>query len=261
MIILFRSCEANLSPSSIGDSAQDKKNKPRWNGHNKLEILRKCYKSIQTGLEATDKIVIVNDRTSDETLDWMETNTITDFSEVDITSLDILRKNHLYPDYHPAAPNECTELMETLLKIADDNPEEIIYVCEDDYLHTDYAILAMKRLFDKGYEGFYAPYDYPDRYTVDTNKVTQVYAGPYSHLRNIPSATLTLAAKGKLWSRYRYEILRAGVFADDSWTWKAFAQVGAVCPIPSHATHLQDGCISPYIDWQAIYNNININDA
>ena len=51
MIVLFRSCEANLSPGSLGDGFEDK---PRWEGHGKLEILRKCYKSIQTGLDDKD---------------------------------------------------------------------------------------------------------------------------------------------------------------------------------------------------------------
>ena len=55
MIILFRSCEANLSAGSMGDGTE---NKPRWNGKYKLEILRKCYKSIQNGLTAQDRIII-----------------------------------------------------------------------------------------------------------------------------------------------------------------------------------------------------------
>ena len=49
-----------------------------------------------------------------------------------------------------------------------DNPNELIYLCEDDYLHRLSCDEAMKIIFRDNYQGFYAPYDYPDRYTVDT---------------------------------------------------------------------------------------------
>ena len=85
MIVLFRSCEANLSPGSLGEGTA---NKPRWNGKYKLEILRKCYLSIQDGLDENDEIIIIDDRTSVETLEWMQNNTKADFSIIGITPLD-----------------------------------------------------------------------------------------------------------------------------------------------------------------------------
>jgi hypothetical protein len=148
--------------------------------------------------------------------------------------------------------------MEHLVAVSEQNPDEVIYICEDDYLHVEHATTAMKEIFKQGYQGFYAPYDYPDRYTIDRHKDAELHAGPYGHLRTIPSATLTIAALGKTWVQYKYELLRSGVFADDSWTWKAFSQVGALCPIPGHATHLQDNCITPYINWKTIYESIHI---
>lgn len=253
MIVLFRSCEANLSPGSLSEGFEDK---PRWNGHGKLEILRKCYLSIQEGLDEKDKIVIVDDRTTPETIEWMRDNTKAQFKVKSITSLDEARKTHPYPDYHPVTANSCTDLMEYLVEISKDNPDELIYVCEDDYLHLPYAMTAMKALFESGYDGFYAPYDYPDRYSVDPSRQCELHVWNYGHLRSIPSATLTIAAKGSTWLKYTFELLRAGAFADDSWTWKAFKQTGALCAIPGHATHLQEGCITPLVDWRVIYDSI-----
>ena len=46
------------------------------------------------------------------------------------------------------------------------------------------------------------------------------------------------------------------VLDSDTWTWKAFKQAGALCPIPGHATHLQDGCITPVINWEMVYDSI-----
>lgn len=255
MIILFRSCEANLSAGSLGNGTE---NKPRWNGKYKLEILRKCYLSIQTGITAEDTIYIINDRTTEDTLNWMRDNTVAQFYVTDITSLDELRKNHPYPEYHPVVVNACPDLAEIIVAIAELHPNDLIYVCEDDYLHTPVAIQAMKTVFRAGYYGFYTPYDYPDRYTLDRSRNTELIAGPAGHLRSIPSATLTIAALGSTWLAYKYELLRAGVFADDSWTWKAFAQKGAYCPVPGHATHLQEHCITPYVDWSTIYDQISV---
>lgn len=253
MIILFRSCEANLSPGSMGEGFD---RVARWNGKYKEEILRKCYLSLQPSLDDRDKIVIVNDRTTPETLDWMRRNTKAHFAIQDIRSLDDLRKNHPYPDYHPVTANSCPDLMEFLIKVAEKNPDELIYVCEDDYLHVEHAIDGMKEMFKTQYDGFYAPYDYPDRYTLDTDRTSEIHVFKYGHLRTIPSATLTLAALGRTWLRYKYELLRAGAFADDSWTWKAFKQSGGLCPLPGHATHLQDGCITPFVRWESIYDAV-----
>ena len=242
-----------MSPGSLGEGFEDK---PRWNGHGKLEILRKCYLSIQDGLDEKDLIVVIDDRTTTETIEWMRENTKAQFRVKSITSLDDARKTHPYPNYHPVTANSCTDLMEYLVEIATENPNELIYLCEDDYLHLPHAIEAMKIIFRDNYQGFYAPYDYPDRYTVDTSRVTELHAWQYGHLRSIPSATLTIGALGSTWTKYKFELLRAGAFADDSWTWKAFKQSGALCPIPGHATHLQDGCITPFINWEIVYNAI-----
>lgn len=255
MIVLFRSCEANLSAGSLGDGIS---NKPRWLDKYKLEIIRKCYMSIQPGIDETDTIIIINDRTTNETLEWMEANTKAKFSVQNITPLPELRNNHPYPTYHPVIPNACPDLMEFLVELASNNPNELIYICEDDYLHTRNALIAMKHLYKNGYSGFYVPYDYPDRYNIDRDRTCQLVTGVYGHLRTIPSATLTIAATGSLWSHFKYDLLRAGAFADDSWTWKAFSQVTALCPVPGHATHLQEGCITPYVDWLELYNSIEV---
>ncbi len=254
MIIFFRSCEANLKAGSLGDEVTG--DGIRWNGKHKLDIIRKCYLSIQTDLDDRDLIIVIDDRTTPETLDWMRRNTKAQFRVHPITPLPELRANHPYPNYHPVLANSAPELMEHLIAVAESNPDEVIYMCEDDYLHVSHAMPAMRELFKQNYQGFYIPYDYPDRYTLDTDRNCELHIWQYGHLRSIPSSTLTMGAFGSTWLKYKYEILRAGAFADDSWTWKAFKQTGALCPIPGHATHLQDGCITPFVNWETIYDSI-----
>ena len=55
MIVLFRSSEAAVSAGSLGDETKEGL---RWNGKHKLEIIRKCYLSIQRSLDKNDKIII-----------------------------------------------------------------------------------------------------------------------------------------------------------------------------------------------------------
>ena len=54
MIVLFRSSEAAVSAGSLGDETKEGL---RWNGKHKLEIIRKCYLSIQRSLDKNDKII------------------------------------------------------------------------------------------------------------------------------------------------------------------------------------------------------------
>ena len=254
MIVLFRSSEAAVSAGSLGDETKEGL---RWNGKHKLEIIRKCYLSIQPHLTRDDKIIIIDDRTTEETLTWMKSNTRALFSVHKITPLPELRAKHPYPTYHPVLANSCPELMEFLVDLAEHNQDELIYICEDDYLHIPQAIEAMKAFFGNKFGGFYAPQDYPDRYLFDSDRMCRLEVTNYGHVRSIPSSTLTVAALGSTWLKYKFELLRAGAFADDTWTWKAFRQVGAYCPVPGHATHLQDGCMTPLIPWEQVYDSIS----
>jgi len=253
MIIILRACEANISAQSISDGKTDK---PRWNGKYKSEIIRKCYASIQPGLTPDDTIIVANDKVTEDTINWMKANTVAKFIDKPVRpSQD---KQHPYKHLFQTSINTCIDLVEIILQCAKENPDDLIYICEDDYLHRDIAITAMKSLYSKGYKGFYAPQDYPDRYTIDSSVISNVVAFDYGHLRSIPSATLTFAGNANLFTSYAYDMRRAAIFSDDSWTWKAFAQNNCFCPIPGHATHLQEGCITPFIDWAKIYEDIVI---
>lgn len=159
MIVLFRSSEAAISAGSLGDETKEGL---RWNGKHKLEIIRKCYLSIQPSLTRDDRIIVIDDRTTDDTITWMKENTNAVFNRYKITPLPELRASHPYPAYHPVLANSCPDLMEFLVDISEKNKDELIYVCEDDYLHIPQAIEAMKAFFGNKFGGFYAPQDYPD---------------------------------------------------------------------------------------------------
>lgn len=250
MIIIYRISEANIKPQSLGENA----NPIRWNGKTKPEILRKCWLSLQPGLTDQDTIKLVADAVTDETIEWLKNNTKA-YVEVHKVSSGT-SDTHPYPQYFDRGINSCIPLMEKLIQTCKEQPNELIYLCEDDYLHLPHAIKAMKALYAAAYIGFYVPYDYPDRYT-DFNYKADIKYGPYGAIRSVPSATLTVAALGHAWLKYEYVLLRSGIFSEDSWTWKAFSQTPAYSPIPGHATHLQEHCITPFIDWNNVWDSIN----
>ena len=98
MILLFRSSEAAISAGSHGDETREG---TRWNGKHKLEIIRKCYLSIQPSLTRDDKVIIIDDRTTDETLKWMRENTKALFSVHKVTAMSELRACLLYTSPSP----------------------------------------------------------------------------------------------------------------------------------------------------------------
>lgn len=249
MILIYRISEANNKPASLGDSSSE----IRWEDKTKAEILKKCWLSLQPGLSKRDTVVLVLDRVSEVTLYWLQTTTEAKIVCVNAEPGD--NKNHPYTEFFDRGVNSCIDLAKTIVCYAEKYPEEIIYVCEDDYLHLPKALPAMRNIFSGNYEGFYVPYDYPDRYF--DNLPTNISATPFGSVRTIRSSTLTLAAKGKTWSRFKYEILRSSVFSEDSWTWKAFSLVPALSPAIGHATHLQNNCITPYVDWLQIWDSID----
>ena len=255
MIILFRCCEAATSAGSIGSETKDV---PRWEGQYKKDIFNACWHALQQGIEPTDKIYFISDRTSKKVLDKLSETTVAQTEVREIIPMTEKQKTHPYPDYHPVVVLDAEEFAKQIISISEENPDEIIYACEDDYLHLPHAIPAMKWVFNStDHQGFYVPYDYPDRYFLDPSKQCNLMMGAFGHLRTIQSSTLTMAAKGKTFSQYRYEILQGGVFAQDSWTWKAFTQVGCFYPVPGHATHLQDRCITPVINWKQYYDTLH----
>jgi len=252
MLVFFRACEANLSPGSLATTEK------RWLNYTKQEILYKCWLSLQKELTENDCVHIVCDRVTDTTKKWFKNNSNSDIVIKDINPLSHVPPygEHPYPNYHYGVVNHCIEFFEYFFDVIEVLSEDIVYICEDDYLHTNNWRKVLDNLFNKNYEGFYLPYDYPDRYSIDNTRQCDLHVIGNHHYRTVPSSTLTMVSKAKTFNRYKIDLLRAGVFAEDSWTWKVFKQNICLCPIPGTSTHLQNNCITPIIDWENVWNNV-----
>ena len=218
--IYFRANESAKSAGSVNkDITQEAY---RIGTHTKSDILRAVWLSVNnSGVTNEDRIKILCDSVSKKTQTWMLDTLKTsdfDFKEVPPLSHCPGFESHPFPHLHPVRINCSLALFELLYEeIEQGEDDDVFYLCEDDYLHRPATITMIKNLYQSGYKGFFLPYDYPDRYFLDPSKQCNLMMGAFGHLRTIQSSTLTMAAKGKTFSQYRYEILQGGVFAQDSW--------------------------------------------
>jgi hypothetical protein len=238
MLIYFRCCEKQET-SGLGR---------RWKGFSKVDILKKCWLSLQNSIKPDDEIVFIADHVSEKTMSWLH---------------DTAKTQRLSTQYVPDHVNDPSESFKALAKALDHFtgllPNHLHYICEDDYLHTPHALDVIKQVYADGWDGFLLPYDYPDRYTLDRTRTAEVFINGHCHWRTVPSGTGSSCAKGKTWRTYMTIFHQAAHFNTDSFTWHAYANTPCICPIPGVSTHLTEGCLTPHVDWEAVWNSIEVN--
>ena len=142
--------------------------------------------------------------------------------------------------------------------------DEIIYIVEDDYLHREGAPKVLKEVFEKTNVDYVTLYDHADKYF--QNYYEQFAIGfkiillntDTSHWRTTPSTTNTFAARYKTlmkdfdthmdYSRIDEKTSR------DHEKFHALWQKGRslISPIPGLSTHVENGLMSPCIDWSRV---------
>ena len=158
---------------------------------------------------------------------------------------------------------------ETVLYIENEikNNDEIIYLCEDDYLHYNNCLDRMKDFFEI-YPGYFChPIDYPNLYDEMTHLGRKAYSQASEiivtkdwHWRRVKSTTMTFAFKRQLYTRY-YNIFQS---MTPKLFWEHIYNVMYIfdecySPIPSLTSHLEHDCLPPCIDTKKIYDNIKLS--
>lgn len=236
MRIYWRLCEKQETLSYV----------TRWQNKDKIEIVKKCWKSFQESVKPNYSIVVVEDACSKELLDWMKSVSKTE----DIIFTDGASTN-------PSAPN-FVKLVEQIDNYTKAEPDRLHYCCSDDYLHVPFALDVVESVYRDGWQGFVLPYDYPDRYTIDRNKLCEVIVGSACHWRTVPSSTVVHVAYGKMWQQYMRELKQDAEFNSDAHTWRMFALTPAICPMPGVITHLAENCMTPRVNWQEVWDKIDV---
>ncbi len=245
--------EANLSPISITKDMT----KPvyRYKDLTKQDIIKACWLSLQDGASSEDTVHLIAAKVSEATLAWLKNTAKTKVIVHQIPTMDEPIPevgNHPFAKYMEIRVNHFIPQYEYILDYIEKNPKDIYYVTSDDYLHLPNTINKIKNFYEtNNYNGFFVPQDYPDNYRAE-HISTSLYATNMGYMRTVRSATPTVVARGEVWLHFKHELLKASVFANDGWTWRAFGLVQALTPIPGWATHLQENQLSPYIDWYSI---------
>lgn len=236
MIIYFRVCEKQETISYVD----------RFNYANKTELLKKCWISLQSGITNSDKVIVIHDSVSSDTLEFIADTCKTN-------NLEFIKVPEHSWEYHL----HTVVLIEVLSKYCALFPEEIHYIVEDDYMHYPYAISIMNDNL-KEWAGFAVSYDYPDRYA--NAQPAMVVLGTTRHWRTITSSTMTVLAKGKTWLSYIGILKKAAPTSNDKIFEEIYTKTACISPIPALSSHMTKYHLSPFIDWEGMYNDIDIED-
>jgi hypothetical protein len=253
MEIFYTISEANKAPISVISDMSI--NVFRYKDLTKPEVLKTCWYSLQQALTEEDTVHIIAASVSDETMKWLHSVAKSKLLVKNIPTIDEDTPpygKHPYAQYCEVRVNHFIPQYEYFIPHLEADPNKLYYFCNDDYLHLPESIGRIKKFYEESnFNGFFVPYDYPDNYKPETSW-TRLHLSNSGYLRTVKSATPTFIGRGSTWLHFKYEMLRASVFADDSWTWRAFGLVPALAPLPGWTTHLQQGLDSPYIDWYSI---------
>lgn len=234
MIIYFRACEKQETISYV----------TRFKNTDKTSILKKCWNSLNSSITSDDKVILIEDSLSEFTLNYIKETSHA--SETIIVSV---------PEHDWSVHQHTIELINALEKYSEEYPEELHYLVEDDYLHVPQAVRLLQENL-KNWIGFAVSYDYPDRY-VDMLDC-KVLLGFDRHWRTINSSTMTVLAKGSTWLRHISQLKEAAPTSNDKVFETIYASTPCISPLPSISSHMTDRHLSPLIDWNKLWNQIEL---
>jgi hypothetical protein len=143
----------------------------------------------------------------------------------------------------------------------DDN--EIVYFCENDYLHKPDSQKIIEEGLNEIGADFVSLYDHPDKYIDGANpyvqgggEMTRVMLSTSSHWKVTNSTTMTFAAKVKTLRKVE-NVLREYTQGSYPRDFDMFISLYnsahyLVTPIPGYSTHGETAWLTPLIDWSKI---------
>lgn len=261
--VIFRTCD---KINSVHGS-------PRPFNLDKITLIKICFLSLIKALEGKDfKIFIVADDISLELKDFFEKY------PVEIIPGTFGNDNSL---------RRCYEIAKNI----PDN--ELIYFCEDDYLHVndifnkilevyvnseniypgdikvkkllrkrEITLLRIKRYFKKPNILIF-PCDYPDRYRKDLMQKHYIYQTSNSHWRQVSDITFTFLLESKSFKKHYKTIYKSANRANDRFLSNNllgnrffFTSLLALSPIPSLSCHMHTETMSNIVNWKVIVDEL-----
>lgn len=231
LIAIYRACG--------GETNQNKPFRPVY--FNKFKAWKSFF---DAGFGINSNIIVVWDGPETKLSDYIKTFPILDFVNLDYQN-------------NQRSLLECYEIYKKL-------DSKYIYFCEDDFLHLpnsfDVLMDGLKRF------QFVSLYDHPDRsFQRDiTHKNEEIFYGSYCHWRSAISTTCTFATNKDVFNKTidDFELYcQSGYEAPEDhkcWVNLFYKGYRLFTPMPGFSTHCDVRHLSPYIDWQSVFENIKL---
>jgi hypothetical protein len=261
--IIFRTCTGEL----IMDQS-----KKRLFGEIKNEYTFRSLNSLLNSVIEAKKVFskinfefIVTDTNSKES-DLHQINSILKKYEIDSKIIEIKMddfKDKIIGDYSPAKFANMANLY-TSLNLVKNDPGDLIYFVEDDYIHMNNAILEMLFTYEKfssllENDIFLIPADYP--YLYNRNISTQIFLGNQKHWRLIDESLVTFMTKREVIIQNMEKILTMAQKWEDPWEkplHEIYKKIPCFSPIPSLSIHCANVNsvfgLAPNLDWKSIWD-------
>jgi hypothetical protein len=144
------------------------------------------------------------------------------------------------------------------IEVALDGPgDEFVYFAEGDYLYRPMAVAKMLGL-NSVMGSFVTPYDHPDRYSRGDDRPMKSYIEIWNdwHWRTAESTTMTFGADRRVIADI-YDIMQKHA-CEGRKMWYPILDRGhrlLWSPMPSLATHVQDGVLASCVDWEGVWED------
>ena len=246
----------------------------------KYELVKACFKSLVRALEGLDFELFV-------ILDGCPKHFEKIFREnVEEHNLKIVNVG--------GVGNSATFLLQTLI-LSDLSSSDYVYFAEDDYFYIGSVREMLELASKKPFVDFVSPYDHPDYYfRRDLHPYKFVYLKYGNRLwKNVMSTCCTFLTKKSTLMEVR-ELLQSYKKVSDYYMWYLLTRKVPLknmirvsprprylrrlayllrymqkyssrrayslwVPEPTIATHMQEGCLSPKVDWSKHFNRIDEN--
>lgn len=166
-----------------------------------------------------------------------------------------------------------TKLLDHVLSRDDIKDDDIVYFVEDDYIHRHNSVKILRDIFKSSNADYVSLYDHPDKYIPGYFQrfaqgfITHVVCTDKCHWKTTPSTTNTYAMKFSTLKRdrevhYKYcDFDKVGKVTQDHVKFCELWNSGKslVTPIPGYSTHVENGMLSPNVDWVKVLDETTIN--
>jgi len=246
--ILFRSCSR----------VQAVTGRPRLLNITKREVVLRCLHSVVQAIRHCHlhypvelKLVVIDDHSDPDVVRTIEALLATAPIPAELRPLQGTGNGRSLQENYEYARAHCSDL---------------IYFCEDDYLHAPEAITEMLQTYDQLAPEFpnglaMHPYDCPDRYLnpfPHGQYPANLYLGSRRYWRTVMHTTGTFVISHRIlcehWQHYM-TFTRYGIdptVSEDNSINLVYRTVPCLSPLPSLAVHLQYVQTLPhFVDWQA----------